>query len=76
MRLKLKEVRQRKFMTQAQLAEKIGTSKANISKLETEQREPRASTVLKLAEALGVAPEELVDWGAGDEGAGQEKAAA
>lgn len=76
MRLKLREVRQRKFLTQQQLADKIGTSKANISKLETGQQAPRPSTVLRLAEALGVEPEELIDWGGGAGEAGQEKAAA
>ncbi len=78
MRLKLREIRKRKFLTQQQLADRIGTSKANISKLETGAQEPRPSTVLKLAEALGVSPEELVDWeaGTGDRDADKGKAAA
>ena len=78
MRLKLREIRQRKFLTQQQLADKIGTTKANISRLENGTQEPRPSTVLRLAEALGVAPEELVNWGSRTEAQGAEtgKAAA
>ncbi len=78
MRLKLREVRERRFLTQQELADMIGTTKANISRMETGQQRPRPSTVKRLAEALGVSPDELVDWGAGagTEDAGQGKAAA
>ena len=76
MRLKLKEVRKRKFLTQQELADRLGVTKATISRMESGVNEPRPSTVRKLAEALGVEPEELVDWGAGTEGAEKGKAAA
>ena len=65
MRLKLREVRERKFMSQQELADAAGTTKANISRLETGKQKPQMATVRKLAEALGVQPEELVDWGVG-----------
>ena len=60
---KLREARERRFLTQQQLADKAGTSKANISRLESGEQNARMSTIVRLAEALGIAPEELVDWG-------------
>ena len=46
----------------------LGMTKPNISRLENGHQKPYPKTVRRLAEALGVAPEELVDWGAGAEG--------
>lgn len=65
MRLKLREVRERRFLTQQQLADLVGTTKANVSRLESGTQRPRPGTVLRLAEALGIAPEDLVDWEGG-----------
>ena len=68
---KLLQVRERKFLSQQELADLTGMSKPNISRLETGKQQAYPRTVRRLAEALGVAPEELVDWGAasdGDEG--------
>ncbi len=62
MRLKLREIRERKFLSQQELADLMGTTKANISRLERNLQRPHPSTVRRLAEALGVMPEELVDW--------------
>ena len=76
MRVKLREVRQRLFVTQAELAERTGIAEATLSRLENGVQRPRISTVRKIAEALGVAPEDLVDWGAAGEGEGEGKAAA
>ena len=64
---KLKELRERKFLTQQQLADKAGITKPNLSRLENGRQGVLASTVLRLAEALDVAPEELVEWGADTE---------
>jgi len=64
MRLKLKEVRERLLVTQAELAERTGIAEATISRLENGIQTPRISTARKLAEALGVLPEELIMWGA------------
>ena len=68
MRLRLREVRERRFVTQEELAARTGMSRATISRLESGLQRPRISTVRKLAAALGVAPEDLVDWGTGTEG--------
>jgi len=64
MRLKLKEVRERLLVTQAELAERTGIAEATISRLENGIQTPRISTARKLAEALSVLPEELIVWGA------------
>lgn len=76
MRLKLREVRERKFLSQQELADRAETTKANISRLERGEQQPRPSTIRKLAEALGVPPEELIDWTARDDGEEMGKAAA
>ncbi len=63
MRLKLREVREHLFVTQEELAERTGMSRATISRLESGLQRPRISSVRKLAQALGVPPERLVEWG-------------
>ena len=75
MRVKLREVRQQRFVTQAELSERTGLTVANISRIENGTQRPRITTVRKLAEALGVGPEDLVEWGA-DEAPETGKAAA
>ncbi len=81
MRLKLRAVRERLLVTQAELAERTGIAEATISRIENGMQRPRISTVRKLAGALGVAPEELIDPAAasgdgGGSGGGEGKAAA
>ena len=49
-------------LTQEELAELAHVSEATVVAAE-KGRKVRISTVRKLAEALGVAPEDLVDWG-------------
>lgn len=72
MQLRLRAVREWLFVTQEELATRTGMSRATISRLEGGQQRPRISTVRKLAEALGVAPEDLVNWTAAeDEEAGK-----
>lgn len=66
MQLKLRPIRERLFVTQEELAERTGMSRATISRLEGGQQRPRISTVRKLAEALGVPPEALVEWNGED----------
>lgn len=73
---KLRAARERRFMTQQQLADKAGTSKANISRLESGDQKARMSTIVRLAEALDVRPEELVEWGAEHEAIEMGKAVA
>ncbi len=55
----LKRVRESKFLSQEALAAKAGMSRSALARLEIGGA-ARLSTVPKLAEALGVAPSELV----------------
>lgn len=56
---RLKEVMQQKGMTQAQLAERAGVQQPAISMMLNRNCRPQQRTVRKLAEALGVGPQEL-----------------
>lgn len=56
---RLRELRQKAFMSQATLAERSGVSEATINRLERGLQLARYVTTRKLAEALGVKPEEL-----------------
>src|SRR5712692_2537110 len=56
---RLKIVRLRRALTQQQLAEKAGINRATIVRLEGGQDQPFPTTVRKLADALGVQPEDL-----------------
>ena len=55
----LKALRERSFLTQAQLAERSGVSETTISRVENEHHAARFSTIAKLAKALGVRAEDL-----------------
>lgn len=59
--MRLKEWRKRRVMTQQELAEKAGVSKATIVKAEAGAIHPHPSTLRKLAAALGVEAAELLD---------------
>jgi predicted transcriptional regulator len=56
----LREVRERQFLTQGDLAARSGVSRVSINRIEREILEPRFSTIRKLARALKVEPAELV----------------
>lgn len=59
---KLREVRDRRLLSQRELAERAGLSPTTILKLEADRvEEPHPRTVRKLAEGLGVDPAELVE---------------
>jgi transcriptional regulator with XRE-family HTH domain len=51
---RLKELRERAGLSQAQLADRAGMNVFGVAKLEQGQREPSWATVLALATALGV----------------------
>src|SRR5262245_28940275 len=51
---RLKELREGAGLTQPQLAERAGLSKAGVADLEQGRREPSWATAVALAEALGV----------------------
>lgn len=58
---RLRRVRERRALTQRELAEKAGLSRVTLVRIERGAVEPHPSTVRKLAGALGVAPSVLMD---------------
>ena len=60
MTFRIKEIRESKGMTQTELSEKAGVTRATIWKLETNDEEVTTSrTLAKIADALGVTIGEL-----------------
>jgi transcriptional regulator with XRE-family HTH domain len=58
---RLRELRNEASLSQEELAERAGVSRTTIAYLELGKRRPQPKTRRKLAEALGVAPVELMD---------------
>jgi transcriptional regulator with XRE-family HTH domain len=58
---RLRELRNEASLSQEELAERAGVSRTTIAYLELGMRKPHPKTRRKLAEALGVAPVELMD---------------
>ncbi|MGY4386289.1 transcriptional regulator with XRE-family HTH domain [Pedobacter sp. UYP24] len=59
---RIKELRARKGMSQEELAEKSQLSLRTVQRIEGGETEPRGDTLQRLAEALGITPDELIDW--------------
>ena len=57
--MRLRELMDAKGLTQAQLAERVGIGQPAISMMLNRTCRPQRKTVLRFAQALGVAPEEL-----------------
>jgi transcriptional regulator with XRE-family HTH domain len=57
----LKALRRRKFLTQKELAAKVGVSYQTIQSWEAGTAQPRLRHIPKLAEALGLGAEQLLD---------------
>lgn len=57
----IKAMRCARGMTQADLATRLGTTAATISRYESGQREPTLPVAAKLAEALGCTINDLID---------------
>ncbi len=57
---RLKALREMRVMERRELAEMSGISYSTICQIETDQRMARARTVKRLAETLGLPPEELI----------------
>ena len=55
-----KEWRQRRLLTQAELAERVGMTVGTINRIERGVHEPRFSTIRKLAAVLDVTPDDLI----------------
>jgi transcriptional regulator with XRE-family HTH domain len=54
--MKIAQIRKGLGMTQAELAERCGTTQQQIARIETGAVDPRVSTVRRIAEALNVEP--------------------
>jgi transcriptional regulator with XRE-family HTH domain len=57
---RLKEWREKRLLTQAELAQRSGIAETTINRIENDRHEPRFSTVRKLAAALDVAAAALM----------------
>lgn len=58
----IKELREKRKLTQKELADKIHISDKNISKWETEKGLPDIGILEDLAKALGISIAELLTW--------------
>lgn len=57
----LRVLRTRQALTQEELADRAGITRATLSRIEAELQDARPSTVRKLAKALGVKPSDLME---------------
>ncbi|MGN6254954.1 MAG: helix-turn-helix domain-containing protein [Solirubrobacterales bacterium] len=57
----LREARMKSGMTQEEVAERSGVHATEVSRIEAGKRDPRVSTVLRLAEAVNVKPGQLLE---------------
>ena len=62
MKVEIKEFRKLNKITQQELAEKIGVTRSCISQYEIGAREPYLTTLMKIAYALNVTPDDLLDY--------------
>ena len=58
--VRLRHVRERKALTQEELAQRAGITRTALSRIEAGAVEPRPTTVRRLAEVLGVEPDALM----------------
>ena len=58
---RLKACRERALLTQAELAAASGLTQVTIARLEGGKNAPRFSTIKKLAQALSVTPQDLME---------------
>jgi len=58
----LREVRTKMLLTVRDLAARAGVAHGTVHLIETGQRIPHLSTIRRLSEALGVAPEEVDEF--------------
>ncbi|WP_276089972.1 helix-turn-helix domain-containing protein [Pedobacter sp. JY14-1] len=59
---KIKELRARKGMSQEELAQKSGLSLRTVQRIEGGETEPRGDTLQRIANTLGITPDDLFDW--------------
>jgi len=58
---RLRHLRELAALTQSELAEKAGLTRAAMGRIETGVVNPRPSTIRRIADALGVRPQDLMD---------------
>lgn len=63
---KLYELRRLRGLTQAELGRRVGVSEAAIRAYETGKRRPKQAHLERIADALGVRPEAIADYGIDD----------
>lgn len=59
--MRLRQLREKRGMTQEHLAEKAGISRGYLARLETARQDPTLSTLEKIAKALRVKVAKLLD---------------
>lgn len=64
MRLKIKQIRKAKGVTQARLASEIGISQSYLAQIENGDRPLKAKVQKAIADALDANPAEIIDWDA------------
>ena len=57
----LRAAREKRELTQEQVAERSGVQAGEISRIETGKRDPQVSTLLKIAKALELPPGKLLE---------------
>jgi DNA-binding XRE family transcriptional regulator len=60
MRLRLKEMREARFLSQRELAERAGMARLSVIRIEAGRVRPRMWTIRRLAETLRVDPADLI----------------
>ena len=59
---RIKQLRNQRAMSQEALAEESGLSLRTIQRIENGSSNPTGDTLKRLAQALNVSPDELIDW--------------
>jgi len=59
---RVKELRRKRGFSQDKLTEDSGLSLRTIQRIENGEAEPRGDTIKRLANALNVTPDDLIDW--------------
>ena len=60
--IKIKDLRSRKGFSQEQLSEESKLSLRTVQRIEKGESIPRGDTLIKLTQALGVTPDDLLEW--------------
>ncbi len=58
---RLRDIRQRRFVTQSEIADAAGLSRQTVNRIEEGQMPAQFKTVRKIAAVLGVEPRDLIE---------------